>query len=212
MYRKLGSLLSTVALLAVAVGAAAVNVRILHSNRTDASVLNVREAADVTPLNNPVETQVAAATMATTEPVALESADASEPGATPADSTPKSHASAPNARHQPLGKVGRSGDDGDEAEEDGDGDHMRGPRGGFMQLAPEQLALLRVAALAQVRPIDARDAARGIGPEYVINLVKAAAERIGVPLSDLAAINNLPPERGRGHGGHDDEFEGDDDD
>ena len=231
MKRKLGSIVSTLALLAVAGGAAAVNVKILRSNNGSTSVLSVQEAADVTPLTDPT-----AAPATTQDPAtAADPAVTPEPAATAADvvttptTSPTPVAVTGNPRPKPLngnggGKMaiggvgagaGHGDDDVDHDDEDGehedDDDHGDRPRGGFVALTPAQMSLLRVAALAQVRPTEARDAAKGIGSTTVINRVKAAANQVGVSLSELAAITDLPPERGRGHGGHDEEHEGDDD-
>lgn len=217
MKRQFGSAISAVALLAIATGAAAVNVKILHANPSDTSVLNVREAADVTTITSP------ATPAATTDP-----ADPADPAvAAAADPLPSpSSANAPAGKPTPprpgharpaIGSVGGQGDDDmdDEGEDAEDGEHeFGGPRArdGFMQLRPEQMALLRVARLAQMTPAQARDAANGIGTQRAIDRVKAAAAMVGIPLADLAAITDLPPRHGLGHGGEDAEHEGDDDD
>ena len=215
MNRKLGSIVSTVALLAVAAGAAAVNVKILHSNRSDNSVLTVQQAADVVPLPSTTTAAEPAASPAPAETNAPSPAS-SEPApvtTTTADPVPV----APAPKHsksgkQIVGSVGGGGGhgegDGEDGEGEGDDDH--GARGGFVMLSPEQKALLRVAAIAQVKPGQARDAARGIGSTAVVNRVKAAANQVGVALTDLAAIKDLPPARGPGHGGEEHEGESDD--
>lgn len=233
MKRKLGSIVSTLALLAVAGGAAAVNVKILRSNNGSTSVLSVQEAADVTPLTDPTaapattQDPATAADPAVTPEPATPSADvvttqttSPTPVAINGNPPPKPHNGSGNGR-MAIGSVGGGGhddDDDDDHDDDeygehkDDDDHGDRPRGGFVALTPAQMSLLRVAALAQVRPAEARDAAKGIGSTAVINRVKAAANQVGVSLSELASITNLPPERGRGHGGHDEEHEGDDDD
>ena len=212
MNRKLGSIVSTVALLAVAAGAAAVNVKILHSNRSDNSVLTVQQAADVVPL--PSTTTAADPTTATdpaatnaASPAASDPASVTTPVADPAPIAPAPKQS--KSGKQIVGSVGGGGH-GEGEGEDGEGDHHHGDRGGFMMLSPEQKALLRVAAIAQVKPEQARDAARGIGSTAVINRVKAAANQVGVARTDLAAISDLPPARGPGHGGEEHEGESDD--
>lgn len=227
MNRKLGSVISTVALLTIAVAAAAVNVRILHTNRGDTSVLSVQPAADVTSM----DVVQSAAVDATVPMTSTEPAVASDPTATAvdpaADETPVTTAVAPKPAPKSagngklaLGRVTGGGDDDDEDYEEGDHEDGDGrfddggmhPRREFIPLTPAQRALLRVSALARVTPQMARDAAKGTGSAEVIARVQAAAQQIGVPLSDLAAITSLPPERGRGHGGNDGEHEGDDDD
>ena len=223
MNRKLGSVISTVALLSIAVAAAAVNVRILHSNRGEASVLSVQPAADVTSMDV-AQPATADVTAASAEPVATPDPSPTSVAVDPAPSPSPSTASvapkpAPKTNGKSvLGRVAGGGDDDGEGDEDGeheDGDGRFGdgqPRRQFIPLSPSQQALLRVSALARVTPQVARDAAKGTGSADVVARVQSAAQQIGVPLSELAAVTNLPPERGRGHGGHDGEPEGDDDD
>lgn len=212
MKRQIGSVVSGIALLAIATGAAAVNVKILHGNQAATSVLNVQAAADVTSLTDPTPAETESVVPA--EPVLANtqtSAMTEQPIAPNGPAVP-----APLVGRTPHGKMAigsvAGGDD-----ENGE-HHERGEkreqheRRGFVPLSPEQMALLRVAALAQVSPAQARDAANGIGTSTLISRVKSAASQIGVPLADLAAVTDLPPMRGRGHGGDDDDYEGDDDD
>lgn len=208
MKRQLGSAASAVVLLALVVGAAAANVKILRANRDNPAVLTVQDAAQVSALNeNPKPgTDVAASSAdvppSMNQPQAMDSAapkgDANAPGLLPPPG--------PGGAKQALGSVGPGGDDADERDDhDGDGDHA-----GFVPLSPGQMALLRVAALAQVSPQEARDAARGIGAAAVVDRVKAAAAQVGIQLSQLAAVADLPPKHGRGHGGEDGDHENDD--
>ncbi len=219
MKRKLGSVVSAFALLAIATGAAAVNMKILHGNQASTSVLNVQEAADVTTVastsglsNSLAEPTPLPASAQTPDPTTHVSASATSDAR--GRISPRAPQGSVNGQgRMAIGRIGGGGDDDgvDGQHRDGDmGEHHQ--RGGFMQLRPEQMALLRVAALAQVTPTEARDAAKGIGPATIVSRVKSAAAQVGVPLSDLAAITDLPPQRGRGHGGDDDHSEGDDDD
>lgn len=218
MKRKIGSVISGIALLAIAAGAAAVNVKILHGNQATTSVLNVQEAADVTSLADPTPaaTERAVAVEPTPAPAQADAAtvESTAPSAPAAPTPLPLRASQGNGQGKmAIGRVAGGDDDdenGEHRERGGQGEHHE--RRGFVPLSPEQMALLRVAALAQVSPAQARDAANGIGSSTVINRVKSAASQIGVRLSDLAAVTDLPPERGRGHGGDDDDHEGDDDD
>lgn len=201
MKRSIGSVISTVTLLSVAAGAAAVNVRILESNRSDTSVLTVQSVAEAMP-------SAEAVTVAATEQEPVTSVQTPMP--------------APTNAPQPVGKrvlgtVAGDDDDDDDEHEDDDDHKFRGDRHGkhgkFMPLTPQQAGLLRVAALAQVAPEQARDAANGVGSADVIARVRDAAAQIGVPLAEIGAVTDVPPERGRRHGGDDDhEDEGDDDD
>lgn len=210
MKRWLGSAATTVALLSIAVAAAAVNVRILDSNRTDTSSSAVQAAAEVLQAE-PVESAVEATTV-----------DA----ATTTMSSDNEAVDAPTATDMPVPLPEPSAVESPDDSDRRFGDKWRGPmwkrdRGPhqgrqpgreFVPLTPPQGALLRVAALAQVSPLEARDAANGIGSDDVIERVKLAAERIGVPLAEIGAVTNLPPERGRRHGAMDDQRVGDDDD
>lgn len=219
MRRKLGSIASTLALLLVAGGAAAVNVRILDVNRSETEVLTGRNAADVSGLSGQSS---AAASPAPTE----SATPASSAPATPAVETPAATSSTPanptGAQTAPgvtpgkpkvLGKVaGGRGDDDDDDEGDDDGRNGRRSGPQFVRLSADQLALLRVAALAQVTPTVARDAANGRGTADVVARVKNAAAQIGVQLATIGAITDIPPERGRRHGGDDDDDHEDDDD
>lgn len=220
MRRKLGSVVSAIALLAIAAGAAAVNVKMLHGNQAATSVLNVESAADVTPLSDPSPSATSTADTVQTDlsptsvptPVsAVQSNGAPSVSATQAPHVPQGIGPANGQGKMAIGSVGAGdGDDDGDGREHAKGDHRN--RSDVAQLSPNQIALLRVAALAQVSPLQARDAARGIGATSVINAVKSAATQVGVRLADLAAITELPPEHGRGHGGDDEEHEGDDDD
>jgi len=219
MKRWLGSVATAVALLSIAVAAAAVNVRILDSNRTDTSPIVVQTAAEVlrtVPAPIPSDTTVPEAPVA----AGTVQADPNTVAAPAAASTPQ-----PLSGNRIVGSVNRADDDDDDDDHEDDDDHddmwkrKGAPHGDdghgrrFVPLTPSQAALLRIAALAQVSPLEARDAANGIGSTDVIARVKQASERIGVPLAVIAAVNDLPPERGRRHGANDDhQDEGDDDD
>lgn len=216
MRRKLGSVASTLALLLIAGGAAAVNVQILDANRSESSVLTARTAAEVAGLDAASTTTTAPAVDAT--PVAPVEPVASEPVPTASSATPIPTPT--NTRPKPIGSVagGHDDDDDDEGDDDHD-DEWRRPvgerprlRGEFIPLSRDQLALLRIAALAQVSPSQARDAANGIGDATTIARVKLAAAQIGAPLDRIGAVTDVPPERGRRHGGNDDDDHGDDDD
>ena len=225
MRRKLGSIASTLALLLVAGGAAAVNVRILDVNRSKTEVLTGVNAADVSGLGGQTAAAVAPAPAASATPATSDPAATSVP-ATPAVETPAATSSAPanptGAQTSPgvtpgkpkvLGKVaGGRGDDDDDDEGDDDGRNGRRSGPQFVRLSADQLALLRVAALAQVTPTVARDAANGRGTADVVARVKNAAAQIGVQLATIGAITDIPPERGRRHGGDDDDDHEDDDD
>ena len=235
MKRQIGSVLSAVALLSVVSAAAATNVKMLHGNQAATSVLNVQEAGAASTLANPAASQPAVSTpqsAASAEPtVATQPAASAEPTvaaqptqaavAAPTEAPAKS-SSATTSVKKPAAKVGAvagsgtgkqvvgsvgGGAHGDDGEDDDDG-----PSGRFVQLTPAQMSLLRVAALAQVKPKQARDAAKGIGSTKVINRVKAAAAQVSVSLEELAAIVDIPSDRGRRHGGGDEDHEGEDDD
>lgn len=203
MKRRIGSLVSVIALLAISATAAAVNVRILHGNEAERSVLEINEAAAVSALDDP-----AAMSEASNDSAAGVSVDSID------DETPQefsAHSPVPKRdgkNAHALGRVSGTEDDGDRKHRKRDGKHDGLPR-----LSPIQKQLLRVAALAQVSPLEARDAAAGVGPTDVVNRVTTAAAQVGVSLADLAAVTDLPPAKERRHGGDDhDELEGDDDD
>ena len=205
MKRSISSVISTIVLLSVAAGAAAVNVRILEANRSETSVLTVQPAAEV------VNTTPTPTASATPTPSATAAVAAPDTVPSPLPVPPPM----PNGKRV-LGSVagGDHDDDDDDDEEHGDRHEARFRMPGkFMRLTPEQAGLLRVAAFAQVSPSQARDAANGQGSAEVIARVRDAAQQIGIPLASIAAVTDIPPERGRRHGGDDDhEDEGDDDD
>lgn len=219
MRRKLGSMASTLALLLIAGGAAAVNVQILDANRSEPSVLTARTAAEVAGLDAASTTT----TTQTTPTVDLPSTELVEPvasGPAPAASSATPIPTPKNTRPKVIGSVaGGHDDDDDDHDDDDHDDEWRRPfgerprlRGEFIPLSQDQLALLRVAALAQVSPSQARDAANGIGEPGTISRVKLAAAQIGAPLDRIGAVTDIPPERGRRHGGDDDDDHDDDDD
>ena len=207
MKRSISSVISTIVLLSVAAGAAAVNVRILEANRSETSVLTVQPAAEV------VNTTPTSESSATPAPSATEVAAAvAENAPSPLPVPPPM----PNGKRV-LGSVPGGEHDDDDHDDDHEArehrDHGLKMRGKFMRLTPQQAGLLRVAALAQVSPSQARDAANGQGSADVLVRVREAAAQIGIPLAEIGAVTDIPPERGRRHGGDDDhEDEGDDDD
>lgn len=228
MKRSLGSILSAVVLLSLAAGAAAINVRILNSNSAETSVLPVQSAVEAAVVETTADPNSGAASSTNSKSagdVAQQSAAVDVPAATTAVSAAATSAPVPmptplNGQRAIGAVAGGGGDDDDEDEGEHEGrehgeegeDHHRGS-GAFVPLTPRQAALLRVAALAQVSPMQAREAANGQGSQELISRVKSAAAQIGVPLSELAAVSDVPPEGGRRHGGDDrHEHEGDDDD
>ena len=214
MKRTLSSVVSTLALLSVAAGAAAVNIRILESNRAESSVLTVQPAAEtVTTATAAASGPVEAASGISSDPPTATAAPTSAIPTTPGVAAPIP--ATPNQKQSGMGRVVGAVAGGDDDDDDDDDDHRSdrsGKRGKFVPLSPQQASLLRVAALAQVSPVEARDAARGLGSADVQARVRDAAIRISVPLAEIASVTDVPSERGRRHGGNDDDDDDEDDD
>jgi hypothetical protein len=180
MKRRLGTALSVLGLLAVGTAAAAVNVRMLHDAGSESAQFQMHSIGDVAPLVD-VGNDRSTVMPGTDWPDASDSATTSG---------------------MPMGPGGP----GPLGAGDGRGGMGEGPHGfgaGDRPLpTPEQMMLLRVSAMVRMDPATVRALARGTHTDAtLLAAVKEAAQAIGTTLTQLAAVEALPPMHGRGHGG-----------
>lgn len=188
MQRHLGTALSVIGLLAVGTAAAAVNVHMLHHTGGEKAAFQIRAAGDVLP-------------------VATSDANRSTVTLGPGNGGNRlSSPDSPTVSREPVGPTGLGslgsvvGGRGGFASGNGD-EHAFGT-GNRPKPTVAQMALLRISAMVRTDPETVRAIARGTYPDAtLLTAVKAAAKAVGITLGDLAAVEQLPPMHGRGHGG-----------
>lgn len=182
MRRQIGTVLTVAGLLAVASGAAAVNVRLLNSGGDGPGTFAMRP--------------VAATDMATAAPG---TGAAAAPAASAVAPTASAVPTTPEPGH-PDGPVPGSASADDHGGRRGPGPGQASD--GLPQLTSAQMTLLRVAAMVRMRPEDVLALARG---EYTdaaaLAAIQQAAAAVGTTVPELAAVAAVPPRHERGHGG-----------
>ena len=178
MKRRLGTALSVLGLLAVGTAAAAVNVRMLHDAGSESAQFQMHSIGSTL-----VDTGNDTSTMM--------------PGTDLPDASDTATASGMPMGPGGMGPVGA----GDGRGGMGEGPHGFGA-GDRPQPTAEQMMLLRVSAMVRTDPATVRALARGTRADAtLLAAVMEAAQAIGTTLTQLAAVEALPPMHGRGHGG-----------
>lgn len=174
MKRRLGTALSVLGLLAVGTAAAAVNVRMLQDAGTESAQFQLRSSSNVTPLVTG----------------GSDTGTAVLGGVRPSSDTATSGPMGPDG----LGPMDGRGGGGRHGFGSGDGDRP--------QPTAAQMMLLRVSAMVRADPETVRAVARGTQTDAaLLAAIQQAAQAVGTTLKDLAAVAELPPMHGRGHGG-----------
>lgn len=182
MRRQIGTVLTVAGLLAVASGAAAVNMRLLHNGGDGLGTFAMRP--------------VAATDVATAAPGAGATAD---PTGAAASATAPAVPPASGQAHPRAPRSGSSAFD-DHGDRPGLGNEPRSE--GLPRMTSAQMTLLRVAAMVRLRPEDVRALARGERTDAAaLAAIQQAAAAVGTTVPELAAIEVVPPRHERGHGG-----------
>lgn len=206
MRRQLGTVVSVVSLLAIGVGAAAVNVRVLQGSGSSSLVLT--NAGDMTLMDAAVTPSASASAAAiTTAPATVQATTSALASATAKASVaavPSTKASStPSASPTASDKTGLKPIDGGFTNPDGTKRERHDVLEPRPQLTQAQLDVLRVAMLAHVPPEVVIAVAKGDTsvPADVVQLVQTRAAYANIDLSALSNVPDVPKLRDRGHGG-----------
>lgn len=203
MRRSIGTVVTVAGLLAVGSAAAAINVAVLRTAAIEPTRLVTETRGDMTVLQAVPGAAPSATTSASATPEPVTTASATAEATAPATPSvePASEPSASEPAVQPLPKERRRGAE------------SKGPQGEDRRLSTDQMDLLRVAAMAHVRPDVVLAAARGEAnvDSTTLQTIRSVAEYIGVDLERLADVQDVPRMRERKHGGTDEHGERNDD-
>lgn len=196
MKRQIGTVLSVAGLLAVGVGAAALNAHVLHSTTADPGRMAVRTIDGMTVMNASTGLPLPDATAGTG------SSTPPGTGTQPIVVTSSANATGDSTTAIPEGSMMDRMRDGVTTET---GTGVRARLRMMASLTVDQRNLLRIAAMSHVPPRLVLAAAKGqpVDPADLATIESVAAY-IGVDLASLAHVTSLPQMMERGHGGPND--------
>ncbi|MHB0928568.1 MAG: hypothetical protein ACYC3W_06565 [Candidatus Nanopelagicales bacterium] len=191
MKRQVVTLVTVVGVLVIAAGAASLNARVLRNLMDDPGRIDARTIQGMTMMG---------ASIGLPPPPSAQPLDASTAVNADAQVSTQPATNIPAPPGTPGGRVDRLHDARGEVDAGGVLTHERRP-----PLTPDQRNLLRIAAMAHVRPWTVLAAARGqaVDPGLLTN-IEAVAQYIGVDLKSLTSVTALPRMMDRGHGGPND--------